>query len=113
MVFFSIVFQYRKQAVEAGIIPSLVQLGHSDHTPAAAGILAWAFDNVLRAESVPWSQASSVLPILEKLLHIPDGKVTFHSSGCVVRLTEKHNDKMVQQIIDTNGLVESLVRLMM
>jgi hypothetical protein len=63
------------------------------------------------AEYLPYSQATSLLPVLAKLLLVPNGESTSYSAICVARLAEKHDEKMVQHVIDTNGLVESLINL--
>jgi hypothetical protein len=106
------VAQYRKQAIDVGIIPSLIQLGLAEQKPAVAANIGWALDNMLRsAEYLPYSQATSLLPVLAKLLLVPNGESTSYSAICVARLAEKHDEKMVQHVIDTNGLVESLINL--
>ncbi len=95
------------------VVPSIILLGSRDQTPQVYANIAWVLDNLLGAvEYIPSSQLTQIFPILAKLLHVAEREATSYSASAVARAAEKFNEKIVQDVINTQGLVESLVRLL-
>lgn len=88
-------------------------MGQAEQKTSVAANIAWALDNVLRgAEFVPQSQALAVLPVLAKLLQVPHPEATSYSAMAIARLATRHDETIIQRVLDIDELSKSLINLL-
>ncbi len=88
-------------------------MGQAEQKTYVAANIAWALDTVLRgAEFVPQSQTLAVLPILAKLLQVPHPEATAYSAKAIERLAKKHDETIIQRVLDIDELSKSLINLL-